>query len=84
MKTIIALLTILTIISCNCKGPKQVIYTPVKCVVDSVWKETPTSTLQFECDWYYRTSCGVNLQTRGSKRYSVGDTAVIYIGTYGK
>jgi len=80
MKTLIALLTILTITSCSCKGPKQIIYIPVKCVVDSVWQEYPTSTIQFECDWFYKTSCGIKLHTRGSKRYSVGDTAVVYIG----
>ena len=54
MKKLIIILATITFYGCNVKD-----LTPVKCVVDSVWKKQPISVEDFITPTYiYRTNCG--------------------------
>ena len=75
MKKTFLILSCLFLLSCETKEMKIEKGDIVSiCIVDSVWLKPSVSTLDFEGKFYYKTSCGNTLVTRGKQYYQKGDT----------
>ena len=75
MKKLILFLSIFMV------GCEPVPLTPIKCMVDSVWKKQPISVVDgMTPTWEYHTNCG-NRFSLYKQTYNIGDSLVFLIKT---